>query len=737
MPARAANDARQRSGALRRVLARWSAFRAARRIQSPLANQLIRLIFGLYFAFAFVITLVQLGVEYREERDDLRQEATEMVQLVRPALSQAVWDFDRDSVRVIARALEGNQAIAGLRIEGTGHETLVRGQTRAQDAASRDRPHTEPPSALTTLYEQTYPLEYAEYAGEAERMGTLTVYSSSAAVFQRSQQILYTIVAGALLKTLALGLILYWVVKFVVGLPLSGLSERINRFNREMVAAGGSDGDATTHRATRNELRFLVRSFAAMRRALRRSRQELLSYQRSLEDKVEQRTAELRYQAEHDPLTGLLNRRALQARVAALPRELGRREGPENTLVYVDLDDFKLVNDTFGHQAGDRLLQRIAEILERGTRTNDIVARLGGDEFALVLKDCAPGDAETTVDEIGERIEAASIEEFGPRGRITISAGIVELEPAGAIDRFSHALSSADTAAYTAKHTGGNRIELFTSELVPASRRYDESWVTVINRALREEGLALDYAPYRDHAGRIRGVRIDPLLVTAEDRFAADRFLPTAERYRLARPIDLWTLERTLAHLSAHPRLAERLAFVQVVVTADTAGRSQAHNRVRELLQRYPLNGLQLYLSVTDDIKFTDLSALGRALQDLQAIGIGFAVHDFARLHSPFAHLSRLPVALAQPADEFVPGVNDNAPDETVLHSLVAFCRSMDVRTALGGATDAATVERLFAAGADYVGGPAIGPSETIDHLDIDRLDTLERGGDAPGEPEN
>jgi len=701
--------------------------RRLRSADSSLARRLIRLIFGLYFAIAFLVTLALLTVEFRDERDNLRQEANDIIQLVRPALAQAVWDFDRDGVEAITDALARNRAIVGLRLEGVGHAPIVRGQTPATDDAGPRAAPGERPGLLTTLYHQSFPLEHAEYADSSERVGTLSIYSSSDTVIARSGEILSTIVAGAVVKTLALALTLYGVVTRMVGIPLSRVTDRINQFNREMAPPPARAPPAQRPGHRRSELHQLMRSFVAMRRALRASQRQLLSHQHHLEGKVEQRTAELRHQAETDSLTGLLNRRALQARVTALPRELGRREGPENTLVYLDLDNFKKVNDTFGHAAGDDLLQRVAAILQNESRASDWAARLGGDEFVLVLKDCAPEDAVGTVDQICRQIDAAAVEAYGPRCGITASAGVVELEAGGGVDWFSHAMSCADTAAYAAKHAGGNRVQLFSLAQAPISRCYDQNWIALINQALREDTLDLQYTPYSDASGRIAGVRLDTLISCPDGVFTAEQFMPTAERYRRTQPLDLWALERGLAHLGNQPKLLRRLAFVQVAVSADTAGQPEAQRRLRELLEQYPLQGLKLYLRITDDIKSCDVAALGRALAGLEAIGVGVALHDFARLHSPFTQCAYLPVGLVEPAHELLPdpGVDDSRV--AALRSLIDFCQRVGVIAAFTGVAAARTRRDLFAWGADFVAGAAVGPTEAIKHLSPTRLAALDR----------
>ncbi|HEY6984867.1 MAG TPA: diguanylate cyclase, partial [Rhodanobacteraceae bacterium] len=262
----------------------------------------------------------------------------------------------------------------------------------------------------------------------------------------------------------------------------------------------------------------------------------------------------LAYQASHDALTGLINRREFENRLNEALLTARSDEGTTHVLLYLDLDQFKLVNDTCGHQAGDRLLKQITGILQTRIRTSDTIARLGGDEFGILLQDCTADRAAKIADSLRQAIREYRFEWQDGAMNVGVSIGIVEINSSS--ESIGSVLSASDVACYAAKDSGRNRVHMYQYGAAPERHR-EMQWVSRLTRACEENRLELYYQPIvaignnRDPRGhyellvRMRGENGE-LVLPAE-------FIPAAERYNVMPMIDRWVVSQALGTL-AHYR---------------------------------------------------------------------------------------------------------------------------------------------------------------------------------------
>ena len=422
---------------------------------------------------------------------------------------------------------------------------------------------------------------------------------------------------------------------------------------------------------------------------------------------------QLAHQATHDPLTGLFNRQAFDDH---LDRLLRRRDdgGGCHCLLYMDLDQFKVVNDTCGHLAGDELLRRIATLVVEQVREADIVARLGGDELGVLLPDCP----EAAGLRIAERIHA-SIGRFrfgwqDKRFAIGVSIGLVPIS--GGTESLAQVLSAADHACYVAKERGRNRVQVYQRDDAEVVRRTDEmNWVVRIHKTL-EEGRFRLFAQriVRLGAPAADGGEDEPLFfeillrMLAEDGsvLAPTPFVRAAERYGLMRDIDRWVVSRVLEYLEELP--AEALARVgtcAVNLSAVSISDEAFLELVRTELQRRAVPPEKLCFEITETAAVANLEQAQRLIRELSALGCRFALDDFGSGMASYSKLKALRVSFLKIDGTFVRDLGHNPLDRAMVRSIHQLAHVLGIRTVAEGVSSPALLDRLRALGIDYAQG--------------------------------
>ncbi|HEX7300050.1 MAG TPA: EAL domain-containing protein [Solirubrobacteraceae bacterium] len=401
--------------------------------------------------------------------------------------------------------------------------------------------------------------------------------------------------------------------------------------------------------------------------------------------------AQLSWQANHDPLTGLPNRALFLER---LSRSLSRRSG-HTAVLFVDLDDFKVVNDSLGHAAGDRLLRVVAERLTHVLRPEDVIARFGGDEFTVVLPGLASEqDAVAVARRISEALREPVVID-GERRYISASVGLTQSAPEEAIDADS-LLRDADAAMYRAKELGKSRCETFD-----ASMRRDAverlELESGLRKALDEGELRLAYQPVVTLAdGRI--IAVEALLRwhhPVHGVIEPLRFIPTAERNGLIIPIGAWVLHEACLQLAAWGD--ERLSM-SVNVSARQLGSSDFVESVRSALDGSGVAPGRLCLEITETAMMADLGAMIHTLNALKGIGVRLAVDDFGVGYASLRQLRELlPVDTLKIDKSFVDGITDDADDAAIVEGVVRLAHSLGLQAVAEGVETAEQVALLQA----------------------------------------
>jgi Amt family ammonium transporter len=426
---------------------------------------------------------------------------------------------------------------------------------------------------------------------------------------------------------------------------------------------------------------------------------------------------ELSHQATHDALTGVPNRREFERRLREL---LARPDPASHVLCYLDLDQFKIVNDTCGHVAGDELLRQITQLMRGHLRAADTLARLGGDEFGLILQGC---DLEPAV-ALAQRIREAIADFRFAWGERSFGIGVsIGLVPVAVHERDADTLlAAADAACYAAKEAGRNRIHVYQ----PDDRHLLEQqgqmqWVSRLQSALDEDRLRLYVQPIvplhptpgeRPHAEILVRLEEDGQLIQP------GAFLPAAERYGLMPRIDQWVVRNTLAWLSDRVR---RDGDLDRVFAINLSGASLSDEQFRQHLQAQ-LETLQLppgslCFEITETAAVANLSKVVHFIGEVKRLGCLFALDDFGSGLSSFAYLKNLPVDFLKIDGSFIKDIESDPIDLAMVQAINTIGHVMGLRTIAEYVSSEAILARVRELGVDYAQGYQVGMPRPLDAL--------------------
>lgn len=424
------------------------------------------------------------------------------------------------------------------------------------------------------------------------------------------------------------------------------------------------------------------------------------------------------HQATHDALTGLVNRSELERRLAHLIGSARTDCAAQHAICYLDLDQFKVVNDTSGHAAGDELLTQIAQLLRRHVRHHDTVARLGGDEFAILLEHCSAMQVEFIANAIRKSIADYLFAWEGQRFSVGVSIGVVPINQH--TEDVTSVLRAADSACYVAKDGGRNRIYVYREDNEEIARRRGEmSWVTRINDALVEGRFELLCQPI---VPVIRGAE-EPahfeLLLRlhdpAEGYLSPGTFLAAAERYNLADRIDRWVVNAALAWMAEDA--ADSKMRCSINLSGQSLGQPEFLEFVTEKLLAYGVSPEKVCFEITETAAIANLARAQAFIGSLKKLGCLFALDDFGSGLSSFAYLHNLPVDVLKIDGSFVVDLPTDPVKLAIVRSINEVGHTMGKKTVAEFVESQAVLEKLRELGVDYAQGFAIGKPRPLSLL--------------------
>ena len=431
----------------------------------------------------------------------------------------------------------------------------------------------------------------------------------------------------------------------------------------------------------------------------------------------------LDYLATHDSLTDLFNRREFEIRLQHLLEET-EVEDAKHILCYMDLDQFKVVNDTCGHVAGDELLRQISSIISGKIRKHDTLARLGGDEFGLLLSYCNVSSAQKIIEEIRHEVNDFRFVWEDKIFSIGISVGMTIIN--SLTSDVSAALSEADAACYIAKDSGRNRVHVFEKDNADSAHHIGEMrWVSVITSALDNDTFVLHYQPIveidsvNDYAaGFCSHFEILLRMKDAQGvHYPPGAFIPAAERYNLMGKVDDWVVRNTFNWLIAHPDVLEQIELCSINLSATSLTDKVFLKQLREKLDQWKIPGEKICFEVTETAAVSNLTQAVHFIKTLKHYGCKFALDDFGSGMSSFAYLKNLPVDFLKIDGYFVRDIMSDRIDAAMVEAINKVGQVMGIKTIAEFVENDDILRKLQDIGIDYAQGYGVAKPMPIEGL--------------------
>lgn len=428
---------------------------------------------------------------------------------------------------------------------------------------------------------------------------------------------------------------------------------------------------------------------------------------------------ELTFQASHDTLTNLLNRRAFEQQLG-IALESAHQRDEQHVLFYMDLDQFKVVNDTCGHAAGDDLLKQLAGLLRSKVRSGDCLARLGGDEFGIILMHCPVDRALLISEEILSVINDFRFEWMGEVFSVGISIGMISINESS-LDA-QQLMANADAACYQAKDQGRNRVYIYHEEDEDLNRRRgDMAFVSRLRKVI-DQGRFILYQqqiePMETTSSKNFHYEILLRMLDENDQLVSPyHFMPAAERYGLIEQIDRWVVTNVIQQLSTHPEHLSELNCCSINLSGVSISQAEFLEFLRTQIQAVPELAPKLCMEITETATIGNMTAVTRLMQVLGEFGVKFSLDDFGTGMSSLSYLKNLPVDYVKIDGVFVRDIIDDPIDLGMVRAINELAHVMGKQTVAEFVETPQTLEMLRQIGVDFVQGYLLGKPRPLSEL--------------------
>ena len=419
-------------------------------------------------------------------------------------------------------------------------------------------------------------------------------------------------------------------------------------------------------------------------------------------------TRQMTYQASHDALTGLVNRREFERRLQEA-MDSAQTGDVAHALCYLDLDRFKLVNDTCGHSAGDNMLREVAAIIKEAVRDSDTVGRIGGDEFALLLVGCPLEKARQIADDVVHSVNDYRFVWKDKIFNIGVSVGLVEVgRGGGAIEDL---MSSADSACYVAKKQGGLHVHVYSAREEANARHSGEiQWLQKLQGALRDNKFELYSQPIvHAQAGGVRGPALEVFVrmegENGQPAAPPAEFIRAAERYRLMPLVDRWVVQTVLSALGRGGMKLPPGRSVAINIAGQTLADAEFLEFVVDCFDHSGANPSDVCLEVTESSVVANLDHARRFIAVLHGMGCEFALDDFGSGLSSFSTLRTLPMDYLKIDGSFIRNLAVDSVNQAMVQAMIELSRSLNFRIVAEQVEDQKSLEAAKKMGIDFVQG--------------------------------
>ena len=392
---------------------------------------------------------------------------------------------------------------------------------------------------------------------------------------------------------------------------------------------------------------------------------------------------QLEYQATHDALTGLVNRREFERLIQQALQD-AREHNVYHAMCYLDLDQFKIVNDTCGHTAGDELLRQLAQIMTIKMRDVQMLGRLGGDEFGLLIKKCSITEATHIAEEIREKIKGFRFTWNDKMFEIGVSIGVVPIRPDSA--DVSEIFSTADVACYIAKDKGRNQIHVYQVDDIEHARRQGEmQWSTRVTDALKDNRFVLYYqkiVPLSSAADSIEKCELLVRMIDTDGKIIPPiKFIGAAERYHLIMDLDRWVVRKALSMIKQPESQTICNGIFSINLSGESIGNSEFLEFVTREIRTTKADPSKICFEVTETAAISNLSRASQFITEMKAIGCKFSLDDFGSGLSSFAYLKALPIDYLKIDGAFVRNIAKDSNDRAMVTAINQVGHALGINT--------------------------------------------------------
>jgi diguanylate cyclase (GGDEF)-like protein len=537
-------------------------------------------------------------------------------------------------------------------------------------------------------------------------IGQVYIELSNQSLSKLKQNLVTKIVLIGLLGLL-LSVLLAWRIGRNITKPIQEIAYAVNK-------VGEGSFSQTIIEDSSGELKTLQKGFNSMSSSLKQA-YELM------QDKVNDATKMLRHQAQHDDLTGLINRREFEVRLERSLKGV-RENNTQHIFCYLDLDQFKLVNDTCGHTAGDELLRQISVLLANRMRDRDTLARLGGDEFGLLLENCSLADANQITNALLKLVRDYRFIFEDKIFNIGVSIGLVVIN--SSFESVSDVIHAADMACYSAKKAGRNQSFLFSAgDVEVAQRRSAVEAISDITDEIDDEQFMLYCQPivplsslmpqHHHYEILIRKINLDGNIMLPTT------FIPSAERYLLMPNIDRWVIKNTFATYRQLLDISnEKCDYVfSINLSGTSLGDKSLLGYIREQFVIYSIPPQSICFEITETAAIVNLKNTINLFTALRKLGCSFSLDDFGSGMSSFMYLKNFEVDFLKIDGSFVKDMHINKIDHAMVRSIHSVAEAMNIKTVAEFVENEAILKELKNIGVHYGQGLYLGSPLPIKNL--------------------
>ena len=426
----------------------------------------------------------------------------------------------------------------------------------------------------------------------------------------------------------------------------------------------------------------------------------------------------LSYQATHDALTHLINRAEFENRLQQ-SIERSRTDKIIHALLYMDVDNFKIINDTCGHVGGDQLLRQITKILEEKLRRGDVLARLGGDEFAAILEGCPVEQATLIAKDICKEIQNYNFVWEMQTFNVGVSIGLVPIDED--CSDVNQLLSLADSSCYAAKDLGRNRVHVYQDNDVDVMKKKGEmQWVSRINKALQEDRFILYFQLIKPLNSEEPGLHFEILIRMKDEHgnlIPPGAFLPAAEHYDLIKILDHWVVRTVFAWLNDNPELTENINLCSINLSGNSIGDEHFMHHLAEQFRNCHFSADKICFEVTETAAISNLNAASLFIDTIKELGCSFSLDDFGSGMSSFAYLKQLNIDYLKIDGLFVKDIVIDPVDAAMVKSINEVGHIMGLKTIAEYVENDDILEVIKEIGVDFAQGYGISRPKPLDEI--------------------